>query len=76
MEDETGNLEMLEEDEDAGNGNDDAGSENAGNDADEEEYVEDDDDDGAAIDQLDLVEMDDLEEQVKIFLTNKLLFLG
>lgn len=51
MEDETGNLEMLEEDEDAG-------SENAGNDDDDEEYVDD--------DQLDLVEMEDLEEQVRL----------
>jgi hypothetical protein len=51
VEDETGNLEMLEEDEDAG-------SENAGNDDDDEEYVDD--------DQLDLVEMEDLEEQVRL----------
>ena len=71
MEDETGNLEMLEEDEDAGNGNEEAGSENAGNEVDEEEYCEEDDDDDGddeAVDQLDLVEMEDLEEQVKTFL--------
>jgi hypothetical protein len=63
VEDETGNLEMLEEDEDAG-------SENAGNDDDDEEYVDD--------DQLDLVEMEDLEEQVHLItfrmLSSKIMF--
>ena len=54
---------MLEEDEDAG-------SENAGNDDDDEEYVDD--------DQLDLVEMEDLEEQVRLMtfrmLSSKIMF--